>query len=235
MTAALALRDIRKDYRGLRPLRLNDLALAPGERVALAGLDAPAAEVLVNLVTGAGVPDEGVVEVFGEPTTAITDGDAWLASLDRFGIVSHRSVLLDAATVGQNIAMVFTLAIDPVPDDVAAKVRAVAGEARIAEADLDRGLAGAPASLVMRTHLARALAPGPRLLVLEHPTAALADEDVAAFAEVVRQAADARGLAVLAITNDDGFASALGGRAVQLEAGTGRLKSAAPGWKIWKR
>jgi ABC-type sugar transport system ATPase subunit len=61
MNADLVLRlsRVRKQYNALRPLRLNDLSIAAGERVSLSGLDAGAAEVLVNLVTGASVPDEG--------------------------------------------------------------------------------------------------------------------------------------------------------------------------------
>ena len=82
------------------------------------GLDAGAAEVLVNLVTGAGVADRGTVCVQGRNNAEIANGDEWLESLDRFGIVSERAVLLEGATLEQNLAMPFTLQIDPVaPDD----------------------------------------------------------------------------------------------------------------------
>src|SRR5439155_18799286 len=124
MAAAPVLRltRVRKQYNALRPLRLNSLSIAAAGRVALSGLDAGAAEVLVNLVTGASVPDEGDVQVQGRSTSSIADGDEWLASLDRFGIVSPRAVLLDAATLRQNLAMPLTLQIDPIPDDAAATV-----------------------------------------------------------------------------------------------------------------
>ena len=49
------------------------------------GVDGGAAEVLVNLVTGASVADRGVVRVLGRSNADIVDGDEWLASLDRFG------------------------------------------------------------------------------------------------------------------------------------------------------
>src|SRR5688572_19220869 len=111
-----------KDYRGLRPLRVRHLAVAIGERVALAGLEVPAAETFINLATGAGLPDEGEVRVMGRATSAITEADLWLASLDAFGIVSNRAVLLEAATVAQNIAMSFSLAIEPIPPEIRAKV-----------------------------------------------------------------------------------------------------------------
>src|SRR5215471_5757565 len=125
----LQVSGVRKQYNALRPLRINDLTIDAGDRVALSGLDAGAAEVLVNLVTGASVPDEGEVRVGGRSTAAIADGDEWLASLDRFGIVSPRAVLLDAVTLLQNLAMPLTLQIDPVPPEAAAAASAAARDA----------------------------------------------------------------------------------------------------------
>ena len=97
--------------------------------------------MFVNLVTGATLPDSGEVRVFGFDTAAITDGDEWLRTLDRFGILSDRAVLLDELTVAQNLAMTLTLAIDPIPADVRGRVEALASEAGL-EADLiDRKVA----------------------------------------------------------------------------------------------
>ena len=45
----------------------------------LIGFDRPAAEVFVNLITGASLPDTGEVESLGRPTRAIADSDEWLA------------------------------------------------------------------------------------------------------------------------------------------------------------
>ena len=127
MTPVLEIDGLEKRYQGLRPLRLQALAIAPGERVAVLGVDAGAAEVLVNLVTGASVADRGVVRVLGQNNADISDGDAWLASLDRFGIVSPRAVLLEGATLEQNLAMPFTLQIDPVGPETARGVGAGGG------------------------------------------------------------------------------------------------------------
>src|SRR5690606_16542149 len=53
------LRNVSKDYRGLRPLRVARLDLRAGQSVALLGFDQVSAEVLVDLVTGATTPDSG--------------------------------------------------------------------------------------------------------------------------------------------------------------------------------
>src|SRR5688572_4785702 len=90
----VSLRDVSKDYGGLRPLRVERLDLRQGETVALLGLDRAAASVLVDLVTAASLPDSGVVEILGKSTKEIADPDTWLRELDRFGILSERAVLL---------------------------------------------------------------------------------------------------------------------------------------------
>jgi len=220
----LAMRGVRKQYNALRPLRINELDVAAGERVALSGLDAGAAEVFVNLVTGASVPDEGDVRVQGHSTAAIADGDQWLASLDRFGIVSPRAVLLDAATLLQNLSMPLTLQIDPVPEDAAATATALARDAGIDAGLLDRPIAGLPPSVKMRAHLARAVILGPALLILEHPTAVLDKGEGRAFGEAVARVAGARSLATVVISEDADFSEAAASRRLALHAASGDLK-----------
>ena len=180
---------LTKDYNALRPLRLRDLEVAPGELVALLGLDAPAAELFVNLVTGATLPDAGAVRVFGVDTSSITDADDWLRTLDRVGILSDRAVLLEELTVAQNLAMTLTLAIDPIPVDVRAAVESVAGEVGLLGELLDRKVATLTPAGKLRVRLGRAVALAPDLLILEHPTATLAAEDVPDFAADLRRLA----------------------------------------------
>jgi ABC-type lipoprotein export system ATPase subunit len=220
----LQLVSVRKQYQSLRPLRLNDLRLDAGERLALSGLDAGAAEVLVNLVTGASLPDEGEVRVLGRATASIADGDEWLSSLDRFGIVSPRAVLLDAATVLQNLVMPLTLAIDEIPHDAERKARALALEAGIGDDWLDRPVAALPAAVKARVHLVRAIALEPALLLLEHPTVGFGVGEGKAFGESIARVALGRPLTVLMISEDADFALAASTRRLALHAASGDLK-----------
>ena len=57
MTPLLELTSVSTDYRGLRPLRIERLTVASGDHVALVGFDRVTAELFVNLVTGAKLPD----------------------------------------------------------------------------------------------------------------------------------------------------------------------------------
>ena len=220
----LQLTNLRKQYGSLRPLRLRDLSIAAGERVALAGFDLPAAEVLVNLVTGASVPDEGDVVMLGRSTAEISDGDQWLASLDRYGIVSPRAVLLDAATLLQNLAMPFTLEIEPIPPDVRARAAALAIECGIAEEVLSQPIAQLSAGVRARAHLARAVALDPDLLIVEHPTADLPPTERRQLATDLVRVASARSLATLIISEDGEFNAEAATRRYTLDGATGELR-----------
>ena len=228
MSYALEVDRVRKNFSGLRPLRINDLQVAEGERVAVMGLDAPAAELFVNLVTGASVPDEGTIHTFGRATTDITDGDAWLATLDQFGIVSPRAVLLEEATLEQNLAMPVSLQLDPIPADVVERVRELARECGLGTAQLARPAGTLSGADRVRLHLARAAALGPKLLILEHPTADVADGDRRALGRDAAAVADVRKISAVAITMDADFAEEFAHRLLAVEAATGALRP-------WKR
>ncbi len=226
----LELRHVLKHYQSLRPLRIADLTVAEAERVALCGFDAGAAELLVNLMTGASLPEEGEIFVFGRSTADIATGDEWIASLERFGIVSDRAVLLEGSTLEQNLAMPYTLAIDPIPSEIAGRVAELAGECGIPAAALAQTCGDLTPPVRMRAHLARAIALEPALLLLEHPTAQVHERDRPALAADLARVADARSLAAVIMTNDEAFARAVAPRSLRLTAATGELVPLKRGW-----
>lgn len=224
------LAGIVKNYGGLRPLRVAELAIAAGERVALGGVDAVGAEALVNLLTGAVLPDEGRVEIAGRDTAAIPDADAWLASLDRFGIVSERAVLLEASTVLQNLSLPLTLEIDAIPPDVKRRVEALAAEAGISLERLDAQVSTVSPEERIRVQVARALALDPTVLLLEHPSATLPREAAAPFGRDLAAVIGRRRITALAITEDAAFSAAFASRWVRLASATGAVKPARKNW-----
>lgn len=227
----LAMRGVSKSYSGLRPLRIAELTIGAGERVSVGGIDAGAGELFVNLVTGASVPDAGEISVFGQRTADIPDGDAWLDLLERFGIVSPRAVLLEGSTLQQNLAMPFTLEIDPVPEAVAARVADLAIECSLDPARwLGERAGDLPADVRVLAHLARALALNPEFLVIEHPTADVEPAAREALARAVAQACDRRQVAALVLTNDEAFGKTVAPRNVKLDGATGVLRPVKKGW-----
>jgi ABC-type transporter Mla maintaining outer membrane lipid asymmetry ATPase subunit MlaF len=216
--------DVEKQYGMLRPLRVRDLRVPASRITMLIGFDRPAAEVFVNLITGAALPDRGEIASLGRLTRDITDGDDWLSFVERFGIVSDRVVLLEAMTIEQNIALSFDLQIEPVPASVVVKVRALAAEVSIEASMLDTRVAEATPLLRSRVYLARALALDPVVLLLEHPTASLSREDATEYAAVVREVGRTRGVTIVGLLMDERFAEATGGRLLFWQPATGELR-----------
>lgn len=228
----VSLRGVHRDYQGLRPLRVADFELRAGETVALLGFDRAAAEVLVNLITAATLPDAGDIEVFGSSTRNVTDSDGWFRLLDRIGIVSERVVLLDELTVEQNLALPLSLEVDDMPQAVRRDVEQLAAETGIPAGDMRQPMAKMGAPIRTRVRLGKALAPNPRVLLAEHPNAALPSEEVPRFAADLSAVAARRNLAVLLLTADAAFASAACHRVLSLKPATGQL---VPAYGWWNR
>jgi len=231
-TPLVEIAGVTKMFGGLRPLRLARLQIHEGDRLALAGLDAASAETFVHLVTGASVPDDGTLRVAGRDTREIATDTEWLASLDRFGIVTHRAVLIGALPIAQNLALPLTLSVDPMADDIRAEVE------RLADlVGLPRERLSAAASLLspvelLRVHLARALASRPHLVILEHPTVTLeGPKDSEAFGHTLRSAAETAGVGWVALTEDEAFVAASGAKRLRLRPATGEITSADSWWK----
>ena len=203
---------VSKHYGVPRPLRIRRLAVHASDRLALSGLDAGAAETLINLITGASVPDEGAVRVGGRDTRAIGTDTEWLASLDRFGIVTARAVLIGALSIADNLALPLTLSIDPMAPETRAAVEALADLVALPRGRLADKAATLSVDELFRVHLARALAPRPALLLLEHPTAALRDAALSRrLGETLDAAASGAGVGWLAMSDDAVFAGAAHG------------------------
>lgn len=229
----LRLHGIQKNYGGLRPLRIQELEICAGERVSVLGLDPPAAEVFVNLATGAVLPDQGEVFTFGHNSKSITDSAQWLAILDQLGLVSDRIVLLEALSVAQNLAVPLTLDIDPIDEHIMRQVHGLARELKLEEEALARR-AGLVSPLARaRIRLGRALALNPRALILEHPTATLDSTAVGDYVQDIVRLADARGLSIIALTANKTFAGALGGRVLVQHPATGALERQSR-WPWWR-
>jgi ABC-type transporter Mla maintaining outer membrane lipid asymmetry ATPase subunit MlaF len=230
------IQGVIKAYPALRPLRLEELVVSGADRLVLRGLDAGAAEMFVHLVTGAALPDEGTVRVSGRDTREIATDTEWLTFLDRFGIVTHRAVLIDKLPVAANLALPLTLSIDPMPDAVRSQVAGLAAGVGLASDCLDRPVAELDDVGRLQLHLARAIANRPAMVMLEHPTSQLDARDASArFGQALRSVSDARGFGWIALSEDQAFADASGGRVMVLDAASGRLSSAGKGWRRWLR
>ena len=226
------LRNVTRDYHGLRPLRISHLQLHQGESLALLGFDQATAELLVNLITGAILPDTGDVTVMGQRTASIQDADTWVRTLDQFGLLSERALLLDQLTAEQNLALPLSLELEDVPAPIRRRVRKLAGEIGLSSEDLGKPLSSLDATARLRVRLGRALGLDPRVILAEHPNATLSPAAASSFAVDLARVAAARGAALLVITADSTFAHTVAEDALTLQPATGELRRVA-GWRKW--
>jgi putative ABC transport system ATP-binding protein len=223
---------VRKDYNALRPLRVARLELQGADSVALLGFDRAAAEVLVNLITAATLPDEGEVTIFGSSTRAITNAEAWYTTLDRFGILSERLILIDELTVAQNLALPLSLDLDPLPGNIRERVFELAAEVGISDADAATAMGAAAPMTKLRTRLGKALALNPAILLAEHPNASVPPGEAAAVARDLAAIAARRQITLLVLTADSSFAHTACRRVMTLRPATGELVP-VPFWRRW--
>lgn len=231
----IEMRGVTKDHGGSHPLRVRSLSVRDDHRLVLSGLDAAAAETFFHLISGAAVPDEGSVLVAGVDTRTIATDTEWLVSLDRFGFMTHRAVLLESLDVAANLALPMTLEVDPMPAPVLRQVQVLADDVGLARERLSEAVGRLDPLARARLHLARALAVRPRLLLLEHPTEGLrGDDERQALGRSLRHVGEHHGMGWIALSDDAVFARASGGRHQRLLPSTGRIVGARGFWP-WNR
>src|SRR5207253_6683483 len=135
-------------------------------------------------------------------TRDIADGDAWLAALDRYGILSERAVLLEEMTVQQNLAVPFSLLLNPIPPDVQSQVEVLAADVGLSPAELPTRVADVSPVAKLRVRLARAVALGPRILLAEHPNAMVPPDVLSDFTPGFVRLVRSRELASIILTAD---------------------------------
>ena len=227
----LRLRGVSKDYRSLRPLRIAELDLPPGRSLALLGFDQTMAEVLVDLMTGAILPDSGEIVAFGQHTSSIVDPGSWLTTLDQFGLFTDRAVLVEQFTVEQNLALPLSITVEDMTPEIRARVAELASEIGLAN-ELRRQAGVLEPALRARIRLGRALALAPRVLVAEHPNATLSAQEASALGTDMARIIETRGIASIVLTADESFARAVSKEILVLEPATGALKPASS-WRRW--
>jgi predicted ABC-type transport system involved in lysophospholipase L1 biosynthesis ATPase subunit len=168
------------------------------------------------------------VSVFGRLTARISDSAEWLRLVDRFGIVSERAVLLGGLTALQNLAMPFTLNVEPLGQGARSQAEALARDVALSTSLWDVPVGGLSCVEQMRIRLGRALALGPDLLLLEHVSAHLEPSQARALATAISDVVTRRSLSLVAIAGDESFARAIAPRVLRWVPATGRLSE--PGW-----
>ncbi|GAA4721237.1 sugar ABC transporter ATP-binding protein [Phytohabitans rumicis] len=182
----LTLRGIGKSFLGVRVLEGVDLDVRPGEVHAVVGENGAGKSTLMNVVSGVYAPDEGTVALAGTLRTFRGPRDAQRAGI---GIVHQEFNLLPERTVAENVYLGHEPVRRGLVDRRAMLSRTAAFLDSVGESALP------PDALVGQLRVAqqqvveivKALALDARLLIMDEPTAALADHEVEQLYALVRR------------------------------------------------
>ncbi|MEV0132458.1 sugar ABC transporter ATP-binding protein [Dactylosporangium sp. NPDC050688] len=195
----LRLTGIGKSFLGVRVLADVDLDVRPGEVHAVVGENGAGKSTLMKIISGVYVPDGGTVELDGGAVSFRSPRDAQRAGI---GIIHQEFNLLPERTVAENVF----LGHEPVRRGLVdrramhertAELLAAAGETSFDPA-VKVGRLGVAQQQVVE--IVKALALDARLLIMDEPTAALADHEVELLYALVRRLQQ-RGIGLLYVSH----------------------------------
>jgi len=167
----IAIRDLEFEYlRGEFCLRIGELVIADGRKVALIGPSGSGKTTFLNLVSGIALPRSGSVSVDGQEVSALDDAARRAFRITNIGFVFQDFELLEYLSVLDNILHPYRInrALRLTPD-VRARARSLAGNTGLANL-LGRKPDQLSHGEKQRVAICRALLAGPRLILADEPT-----------------------------------------------------------------
>lgn len=229
MAEAVELGGVVAGYRSRSAVRRVldgvDLVVEEGEMVALLGSNGSGKTTLLRVLAGTHPVDRGHVALFGRPI------DHWT----RTEVARTVAVLPQSGSLPPGFRVAEIVAMGRIPHAASWFGSAPGDERAVADALDDADAAGLAHRRVdelsggerQRVLVAMALAQGPRLLLLDEPTAHLDLARQVALVETLARLRRVRQLTVVAVLHDLNLAAAFADRSVILH--DGRLRAAGDG------
>jgi len=184
--AGIVLSRLSKSYGNVHAVRSVDLAIAPGETVAILGPNGAGKTTTIEMVLGLTRPDSGTVTLFGKsPAQAVAAGAV--------GGMLQTGALVEYLSVRELVTMVASVYPRPLPVEQAMRLAGVTEFAGRRTNKLSGGQ-------TQRVRFAIALVSNPDLFMLDEPTAAVDVEGRREFWASIRAVA-AEGKTVIFATH----------------------------------
>ncbi|MGO1315756.1 MAG: ATP-binding cassette domain-containing protein [Cellulomonadaceae bacterium] len=203
----IELRAVGRSYpNGTVALDGVDLAIAPGESVAVVGRSGSGKSTLLSILGLLDQPSSGKLSIDGRRVDSVSDGERTRLRAAELGFVFQRSHLIPGLSVRDNVLLGLRYA--PVVGDL----RRAADDALSAVGLENR--ADAPARTLsggemQRVAIARTLARPARLWLADEPTGNLDSAQSAEIIELLKARAAERGAALVVVTHEPEIAARL--------------------------
>jgi rhamnose transport system ATP-binding protein len=200
MTNAVALVGITKSFAGISVLKDVSFDVRPGEVHALLGENGAGKSTLIKVIAGVHKPDSGTIALAGTPTTFASPRDA-----RRLGVatVYQELLLFPELSVAENVFLGHAPRRKWRGLDWGAmrrRARELLDSLDSHDLDVDAKVGALSVANRQRVEIAKALAQDARVLIMDEPTAALAEADVRRLMSVVKRLRE-RGVAIIYVSH----------------------------------
>ena len=208
-------------YRGVPVLRDVSFEVGEGRVLGLVGPNGAGKSTLLDVVCGSLRPTAGRVWLFGRDVTRLPMHRRARLGLGR---TFQRLEPFSSLNIAENLLVAAELSrsVGQHSADTAAVVRDLLRRFELVDF-AGEPLATVPTGVARIVEIARALAAGARVLLLDEPSSGMSEQQVAQFAETVR-ALRADGLSLVLVEHDPGLIDAVSDEVLEL-----RLLSRADG------
>jgi ribose transport system ATP-binding protein len=199
VTAGLQVTGIAKRYGATIALDGVDLAVRPGEVLALLGENGAGKSTLMNVLSGEVQPDRGEMRLDGEPFAPSAPSDARRRGV---ALIHQELSLCPHLSVTDNVLLGNEVSHRGWIDRTAARARARALLAELPHPEIhpDKRLRDLSLPARQIVEICRALAGDARVLLMDEPTSSLQGSDVDRLFALIRRLA-ARGIAIVYISH----------------------------------
>jgi rhamnose transport system ATP-binding protein len=199
----LQVKAIQKRFPGVHALKGVDFEVRPGEIHALLGENGAGKSTLIKIIAGVYTPDSGEIFMNGKPVTFANPREAQNAGV---ATMYQELSLYPELTVAENIFMGHAPRRNFGPINIMdwnsmfTRAKELLAELEIYDMDVKRLVGTLNVGNRQRVEIAKALSLNARLLIMDEPTAALTESDVANLFAIVRLLRE-RGVGIIYISH----------------------------------
>jgi branched-chain amino acid transport system ATP-binding protein len=230
--ALLEIRELTKDFGGVRAIDQLDMHVDPGEIVSVIGPNGAGKTTLFNLITGMIPPDKGHITFEGHgleksrPSQILALGVArTFQNVRLFPEMTVRENVMVARHSRTKSGVFSAIFRTPKFRREEEETRKRAEEAlaffgtRLMSWRFDQPAMSLSYANRRRLEIARAIGSEPKLLLLDEPTAGMNPRETTELTELVRQMRDEKGLTILFIEHDMRVVKGVSDRVIVLDYG----------------
>jgi thiamine transport system ATP-binding protein len=210
---AVELDGVTRRYGETTAVEGLSLAVQEGEFFTLVGPSGCGKTTTLRLIAGFEAPTQGEVRFGGEPVTGVPP------EVRDVGVVFQNYALFPHMTVGENVAYGLSFADPPGGGSDEARVRELLELVDLGDM-VDRDPDTLSGGQQQRVAMARALAPGPDVLLLDEPMSALDAKLRERLRVQVREIQQELGITTIYVTHDQEEALAVSDRVAVMRGGT---------------